>query len=114
MVGFVEIRVRDCAVGIGADGGFDVVFGRCEGARESEGGGDVFGSDEQCVVVCIWVFGEGVEGEVETGLVAHGWGFDEGVEGGGVWAWEAGAGVGDVVAAAGIGGGNERVFVCVV
>ena len=32
MVGFVEIRVRDCAVGIGADGGFDVVLGRRERA----------------------------------------------------------------------------------
>ena len=32
MVGFVDIWVRDCAIGIGADGGFDVVFGCCERA----------------------------------------------------------------------------------
>ena len=46
MVGFVEIRVRDCAVGVGADSGLDVVFGRCERARESQGGGDVFWPDQ--------------------------------------------------------------------
>lgn len=72
MVGLVEIRVGDSAVSICADGGFNVVLGRCQRAGESEGGGDVFGSNEECVVVCIWLFGDGVEGEVETCLVAHG------------------------------------------
>ena len=46
MIGFVEIRMRNCAVGIGANGGFDVVFGCRERTGESEGGGDVFWSDE--------------------------------------------------------------------
>ena len=50
---------------------------------------------------------------METCLVAHGWGFDEGFEAGGGRTREAGTGLRDV-AAAGIGGGNERVFVCIV
>ena len=84
MVGFVDVRVGDEAVGVGADGGFDVVFGGAEDAGEGEGGGDVLWSGEEGVVVGVGVFGDGVEGEVETGLVAHvGGGFDEMVQGGG-------------------------------
>ena len=73
MVGFVEIWMRDCAIGIGADGGFDVVFGRSQRARESESGGDVLWSDQEGVVVRIRVLVNGVEGDMKTCLVAHGW-----------------------------------------
>lgn len=72
MVGLVDVGVGEGAVGGRADGGYDVVFGGCEEAGEGEGGGDVFGADEESVVVCVWGFGEGVEGEVEAGFVAHG------------------------------------------
>ena len=43
---FVDVRVGDGAVGVCADGGFDVVFCGREDAREGEGGGDVFGAHE--------------------------------------------------------------------
>ncbi len=72
VVGFVDVGVGDEAVGVCADGGFDVVFRGGEGAGEGEGGGDVLGADEEGVVVGFWGVGEGVEGEVEAGLVAHG------------------------------------------
>ena len=65
-----------------------MVFCGCEDAREGEGGGDVFGADEEGVMVCwfcwvvdvvvviggggVVVVGQGVEGEVEAGFVAHG------------------------------------------
>ena len=64
-------------------------------------------------MVCIWVFGDGVDGEMETCLVAHGCGLYEGFEGGSGRSREAGTGLRDV-GAAGIGGRNEGVFVCVV
>lgn len=53
-------------------------------------------------MIGIGVFGEGVEGQMQAGFVPHGWGF-EGFEGGG--------GVGKGGSYAGLGVGNERVFV---
>lgn len=108
VVGFVDVGVRDGTVGVCADGGLDVVFCRREDAREGEGGGDVFGSGEQGVVVCFWISGKSVESEVEAGFVAHGrWRFGEGFEGGSGGAREAGTGGGVVVWF----GGYKGVFV---
>ena len=57
MVGFVDVGAGDCAVGVCAYGGFDMVFGGGEDAGECECGCNVFWSDEEGVVVCIWGFG---------------------------------------------------------
>lgn len=104
VVGFVDPGVGDETVGVGADGGFDVVFGGDKEAGQGEGRGDVLGPDEQGVVVCVGIFGYGVEGEVEAGFVAHGGGFKR-VEGGG-------GGVGNDGSGAAVGGfGDEGVRV---
>lgn len=79
IVGLVDPRIGHQTVCVGSNGGLDVVFGSIKNSGESEGGGDVLWADEEGVVVCIRVFGDGVEGEVQTGFVPHGWGF-EGVE----------------------------------
>lgn len=72
MISFVDPRLRHDAVCVCTDGSFDMVFCRGEVSAEGGGGGDVFGAGEEGVVVCVGVFGDGVEGEVEAGFVAHG------------------------------------------
>ena len=107
VVGLVDPGVGDEAVGVGADGGLDVVLCRGEDAREGQGGGDVLGAEEEGVVVGVRVLGEGVEGEVQAGFVPHGGGGGfvvEGFEGGGGVVGEGGWG-------AGLGVGDEGVFV---
>lgn len=72
VVALVDPWVGHDAMWVCADGGFDVVLGCGEDAGKGKGGGDVLGPDEEGVMVCVWGFGEGVEGEVEAGFVAHG------------------------------------------
>ena len=72
MIGFVDPGLGYDAVCVCADGGLDVVFGCCEASGEGGGGGDVLCADEEGVVVCVGVFGDGVEGEVEAGFIPHG------------------------------------------
>lgn len=109
VVGFVDAGVGDDAVGVGADGGLDVVFGGGEDAGEGEGSGDVLWAEEEGVVVGVRVFGEGVEGEVQTGFVPHGWG-SEGFE----WGGGGGGRVGGKAGwCAGFGFRDEGILVCV-
>ena len=111
VVGFVDPGVGDDAVGVGADGGLDVVFVGGQDAGQGLGGGDVLGTGEEGVVVGIRVSGESVEGEMQAGFVPHAGGFERfegGGGGGGVGERRWGVGVG-----VGVGMGNEGVVVWV-
>ena len=70
--GFVQPGLRDDVVGL-----LQLVVD-----VELEGGGGVgrFGSDEEGVVIRVWVLGTGVEGEVEAWFVTHGFV--------GFWRWD--------------------------
>ena len=53
IIALIDPGLRHDAIGVGAVGGLDVVLACCENSRERLGGGDVLGSNEQCIMIGI-------------------------------------------------------------